>query len=589
MARPALLSDIGGFSDSEIDLSDCCVNVPVNGYSRRRRFPEYMKLLLQRPPSPSDDDDDDEDDDDEDDDHSIEMVSLEDQLGSHLLHDEYRWEPIGSHLTRQYYYYSAPVYFKRDHPDDDLFLKQLGDAQLPWTTQLKNYPKHADEPLIKDVMAFIIWQDTRDDTFWKSLRKLSPPDQDDSLYSKVIQGAAFLVSFLHTQANLFKIGRERTLKKQMDIIFTDAVEWAKKGTPIDEACKLLIQLTADNDDFSFVTENDLADMLCYYAIDIRFKDFQRPPTVRDPFPPTVKDQLLEDITRVLRKVELSPTELKADEYTHWMMMLLREEATQVEENLISEAIGDNPMVKLARPSEDNNPMIKQGRPSEDNFMDDLFTFLLRLLTNVKDRMKLELANVVQPLDELCKLHRCKICPEISETIQVAYLRRMSLGSRFIGRSHLIWAFYKLGYALPLEIRNMINIFDSDEDHPPYHIYMAALKLALQSGEKRMQLDHFIYAVLNSKDIDFDGEQWTEFSQDFKDFQQGLESMESEIEPKSTVTVRPCGSLDIFCDSRDSHNTEERTTNVEPKSSENLSTESGDAEDSITNTGRIYLT
>ncbi|KAK9674252.1 hypothetical protein RND81_12G221300 [Saponaria officinalis] len=150
-----------------------------------------------------------------------------------------------------------------------------------------------------------------------------------------------------------------------------------------------------------------------------------------------------------------------------------------------------------------------------------------MLVKTKDRMKQELLNVVQPLYEVCKLHGYKVCTEISEAVQVADLRRMSLGSRFIGRSHLIWAFYKLGYVLwlsttlPLEIRNTINVFDSDEDHPPYHIYMAALKLALCSGEKMMQLDHFVFAVLHSKDIDSDGEWATEFYQHFKDFQKGI--------------------------------------------------------------------
>ncbi|XP_074281222.1 uncharacterized protein LOC141606108 [Silene latifolia] len=486
--------------------------------------------------------------------------------------DEYRLEP-----------FSAPPYFKRDHPDDDLFLKQLGDAQVPWRTQLKNYPKHADEPLIKDIVALIIWQDTKHHYFWEELHKLSPPDQDDSLYSHVIRKAASLVYFLYTQANLFKIGHERTMDKQLDIIFTEAEKWCAKGTPIDEACKLLIQLTADKDDFSFVTEDQLADMLCFYDIDISCKKFHRLPTVKVILPSTDKDRLFEDITKVVRKVELPPTELKADEYTHWMMMLLREEVTQVESNLICQAIGDHPMVKLPPPSEDNNPMNKRAQSSEDELLFNLFSLLLNLLVKAKNRMKQELLNVVQPLYALIRLHQCEVCTEISETIQVADLRRMSLGSRFIGRSHLIWAFYKLGYALPLEIRNMINIFDSDEDHPPYHIYMAALKLALQSGgEKMMQLDHFIYAVLNSKDIDFDEEQqWTEFYQDFKDFQQALENMETEVEPKSTVTVRPCESVNVFPDSsNDSNDSQERIPDFEPCSSENSSTDTGDAEDSI---------
>ncbi|KAK9674253.1 hypothetical protein RND81_12G221400 [Saponaria officinalis] len=241
--------------------------------------------------------------------------------------------------------YSAPPYFKRDHPDDDLFLKKLGDAQVPWRTQLK-YPTHADEPLVKDVVALIIWQDTKQYSCWERLRKMSPPDHVDSLYSLIIRAAASLVYLYHTRANLFKIGHQRMLDKQMDKIFNQVQNWAKKGTPIDEACKLLVQLTANKDEFSFVTENDLADMLCYYAIDIHYNNFKRPLTVKVNVPPKVKDQLFDDITEVVRKLELSPTELKADEYTHWMTTLLREKLTLVEENLIYRVIGANSMVKL---------------------------------------------------------------------------------------------------------------------------------------------------------------------------------------------------------------------------------------------------
>ncbi|XP_074281221.1 uncharacterized protein LOC141606107 isoform X2 [Silene latifolia] len=545
MAPASLLSDVGGdYCDWGSDYTDYSYANEDYGpiQADNPKVDDIPKYELERWSSVDDDDDDvyDDDDDDDDDDHKIEKLSLEDKLAAYRLHDLYRWEPFGSYLTRQYYNYSAPPYFKRDHPDDNLFLKELGDAQVqvPWRTQLE-YPKHADELLIKDVVALIIWQDTKHKAFWNNLREMSPPDQDDSLYSHIIRVAASLVSFFYTQANLFKIGHERTLDKQMDIIFTKAEQWDEKGTSLDGACELLMQHMADKDEFSFVTENDLADIPFSYANDIRTRKFKRPSTIWVPFPPTDKDQLFHDITEVVRKAELPPAQLtagEADEYTHWMMTLLREEVSQVELRLISRAMGEHPM----------------------------------------------------PLFTLCNLHRYKVCAEISETVQVADLRRMSLGSRFIGRSHLIWAFYKLGYALPLEIRNTINVFDSDEDHPPYHIYMAALKLALRSGEKKMQLDHFVFAVLHSKDIDFDGERAIEFYQDFRDFQKALESMETEIEPKSTVTVRPCGSLDIFFDSRDdSHDTEEHTTTVEPKSSENLSTDSGDAEDSITNTGRIY--
>ncbi|XP_074281226.1 uncharacterized protein LOC141606109 isoform X4 [Silene latifolia] len=403
-------------------------------------------------------------------------------------------------------------YDKRDHLDDDLFLKQLGDAQVPWRTQLKNYPKHADEPLIKNVVAFIIWQDTKFNDFWEELHKLSPPDQDDSLYSHVIQKAASLVYFLYTQANLFKIGHELTLDKQMDKIFTQVEEWAKKGTPIDEACKLLVHLMADKDEFSLITENHLADVLRTYTYASPALFFRRPDVIKVILPSTDKDQLFDDITEVVRKEELSPAQLTADEYTHWMMTLLREEVTLVEYNLISRAMGEHPMVRLSL-------------LSDDKLESDLFCLLLPLLADAKERIKCELINVLQPLYELCNLHLYQVCTEISETVQVADLRRMSLGSRFIGRSHLIWAFYKLGYG----------------------------------GEKMIQLDHFIYAVLNTKDIDFDEEQWTEFYQDFKDFQKALESMETEIEPKSTVTVRPCGSLNVFSDSSNgTDDSQERT-------------------------------
>ncbi|KAK9674250.1 hypothetical protein RND81_12G221100 [Saponaria officinalis] len=150
-------------------------------------------------------------------------------------------------------------------------------------------------------------------------------------------------------------------------------------------------------------------MLCYYAIDIHYNDFKRPLTVKVNLPPKVKDQLFDDITEVVRKVELSPTELKADEYTHWIMTLLRDkEAVRDEESLIYRAIGANPMVKL-------------GRPSDTLFMDPFanpFPLLLNMLIKTKDRMKLELLNVVQPLYEVCELHGYKVGTEISETVQV---------------------------------------------------------------------------------------------------------------------------------------------------------------------------
>ncbi|KAK9674248.1 hypothetical protein RND81_12G220900 [Saponaria officinalis] len=528
--QSAMCFDYGGWDDvpCNYDQNQTHMTVLIHDYDKPEVCDMYPRPRLSLRPKPRPDDvlvfDDDDDDDD-------------------CVVDEFIAQ------------YSVPPYFKLDHPDDDLFLKKLGDAQVPWRTQLK-YPTHADQPLVKDVVALIIWQDTKHDDTWERLRKMSPPDHVDSLYSHAIRAAASLVYSYHTRANLFKIGHQRTLYKQMDKIFTQLQIWAKKGTPIDEACKLLVQLTANNDEFSFVTENYLADMLCYYAFDCPYNKFERPLTPKVNIPPNVKDQLFDDITEVVRKLELSPTELKADEYTHWMMTLLKESVTAVEISLINRAIGANPMVKL-------------GRPSDTLFVEDAFPLLLNMLVKTKDRMRQELFDVVQPLYKVCELHRYKVCTEISETVQVADLRRMSLGSRFIGRSHLIWAFYKLGYALPLEIRNTINVFDSDEDHPPYHIYMAALKLALCSGETMMQLDHFVFAVLHSKEIDSNGERTIEFYQHFKDFQTALESMETEIEPKSTVTVRPCGSLDVFADlNDDSDDGQERTADFEPDSSDN---------------------
>ncbi|KAK9674084.1 hypothetical protein RND81_12G210000 [Saponaria officinalis] len=117
-----------------------------------------------------------------------------------------------------------------------------------------------------------------------------------------------------------------------------------------------------------------------------------------------------------------------------------------------------------------------------------------------------------------------VCSRVLQIIEVAELRRTALGFRFINRNHLIWAFYECGFGLPLEIRDTLDLPIAEEDHPPYIIYLTSKNLATsfgfpvgRDGEKKLDLEHFVFSIFYAKDILVEENQVKEMEEHFKTF------------------------------------------------------------------------
>ncbi|XP_074268028.1 uncharacterized protein LOC141591549 [Silene latifolia] len=452
------------------------------------------------------------------------FIGSEDDEKFDPLYEQFYGQPFLHYLRSRYIPYSIPAYFKRDHPCDHLLMDILGNLHLP--PPLEDEAEYVEEQLIKsltkEVVTELIWKDTRSMTYTWNRKDLK------HLYTAMIESAAHLVYFLHPRDELYRMGRCPDLQYELDQL------WAKlrEEAALLMQWALVVELTSTNN-YHLVTEEFIADMLFDYPFSTR----SRQKSLFLPIFPVVaekdKDKLYKDIAEVVKDLEQPP--LKPDEYTHWMMTFLRGNAFDVELNILSKIMDDRNKLPIC-------------------FHEPLYSLLHQLLNTAKIRLKQKLLNVVQPLLDICQpVHHETSCV-IIEIVEVAELRRIAAGNRFIGRSHLIWAFYKLGYALPLQIRRSVQLDTPDESHPPYHIYMAAAKLAVMSGDKCAKLLHFIFAVIHSKDIGFDGQGITNLYLDFELFEKACEEMENEIEPKHTVTVRPCRVVDaIIQDTRERYN------------------------------------
>ncbi|KAH9618003.1 hypothetical protein KSS87_002336 [Heliosperma pusillum] len=385
------------------------------------------------------------------------------------------------------------------HPDDALFQQQLGDAQRQYTKH-HNYSQRVMDALAKDVVVKILYVKHHN---WIDFRQLCLSANDHALYHRSIEGAAYLVFMIYSKVSLFRDGHNRTSNKQMDELHEEVVAQGVEACPDYEVGKLIVRLMADKKKYSFVTEVHLAEMLNYYP-----RKIPTGPIADDQGQGSEKyeDQVFNDITKVVREMKPSSLPiLKVDDHTRLLINFLKKESLEEIPGLVREA--------MARVKPD---AVQRFYGGDDLFM-SLWVLLLGLFSYIRLMLQGHLSRVIAPLFELYN-PAYHVSSEIIDIFEVAEIRRMALGSRFVGRSHLIWAIYELGYGLPPKIRHAIEITSIDKDVPPYHIYVAAMKLAEYLGVENMQLEHFIYAVIFSKeDIGFEGKQLGEMAAHFNEF------------------------------------------------------------------------
>ncbi|KAH9626601.1 hypothetical protein KSS87_005452 [Heliosperma pusillum] len=402
------------------------------------------------------------------------------------VYDQCINQPCIYYMRRHYSSCSIPSYFKRDSSyddddDDERFMEELGKLEIPMRSR-PNYIKRATESLVKDVVVELIWTDLSALNYmfkpeqwnfdnWGIELPLSKQEMD-YIYTSIIQSAASLIYLLYPQAQLYKIGHARTLDKQLDKLWDQLQQYCKEDRLYHEVCIFVIQLISNNDEYNLVTEEDIGDILYVVAQED-------------------KDELFKDIAAVVK--DIKPPTLKADELTHWILTLLKGDEPDVESNIIRKTIND--ILKL---------------PVHSGFHDNFHPLLDELLYTAKHRAKCRLGEVKMPLIEICEPKDHEMSRVIFEIVEVAELRRMALGARFIGRSHLIWAFYKVGY-----------------------------------GEECAKLLHFIFAVIYSKDIGIDGRGVIQLYGCFQEFKQDLEEVGDEIEHNYISTMRPCRAVDAI--------------------------------------------
>ncbi|KAK9706964.1 hypothetical protein RND81_07G164100 [Saponaria officinalis] len=372
------------------------------------------------------------------------------------------------------------------HPDpDDAVLQQLlGNAQAQ-CTQRHKYSERAMDTLAKDMVVKILYHNSPN---WNDLRQKCLAADDLVLYHNSIEGAASLVCMIYNKVSLFRYGHERTSNKQIEALLEEVLAQGVKACPDHKVGKLIVRLTADNDKYSFVTEGNLAEMLTYYPCKIPtgcLADDQGHGSEKN------EDQVFKDITKVVRAMnQCSLPILKVDDHTRLLTNFLKKESHKEIHGLVCDAMVRVKSDAMERFDED------------DDIFGCLWVLLFGLSSNIRLMLQGHLSRVTAPLFELYNAGLCHIPSEILDIVEVAEIRRMALGSRFIRRSYLIWAFYELGYELPRKIHDAIEEFTPDDkDVPPYHIYMAAIKIAEYCRGGSMQFEHFLYAVIFSKGED----------------------------------------------------------------------------------------
>ncbi|XP_074272956.1 uncharacterized protein LOC141596646 [Silene latifolia] len=434
-------------------------------------------------------------------------------------------------------------YFQADrHPVEDSLLQLCAKDHIPWIKQLD---KDSELPHVQDaIKKGVVWVLSYNlkEPFCLKVQKLSKAVDDFEFYHSAITAAAILVYSFYPKHLLFKLGNRQLLERQMNYLWDQFTIWWNKGLPFDEVCKLLVH-EIGKDKYSFITEYDVILLLTYYYNQCREGVLLHPSPLygvssdeeeTDTIVSSDEEEddeeketaiILHDIKAVVDKIRILDIP-KDDDYTRLLIKNFRRD--DVTENETSPNIYEPSFADVLKTVYNTNFQNSCWLPylsKEGLSWKDIIRFFECGLLNVsKSMMQLlqdHLPYAVQPLFSLCYTKSLELSPEVCEVIQVAEIRRIALGSRFISQKHLLWAFYECGYGLPDNLEATIN--SADEEHPPYHIYVASVKLAVLSEEKVVQLQHFVFAILRW-DLIGDGEEVSGMLADFRVYMKVLDGI-----------------------------------------------------------------
>ncbi|KAL9237373.1 hypothetical protein vseg_011930 [Gypsophila vaccaria] len=415
-----------------------------------------------------------------------------------------------------------PYFQVKRHKEDNNFLQQICNEEVRWFDQY-NFLEDDVENHVKEQVIRILDEFPNFVYIMKTFREMSVFAEDYGFYHSAIRATAVLVYLLYTKECLYKDSRRSRLCRELNKIWKDVVNLGKEARPVDEVCNLLMRHTIDHTRYSFVTEGELAQMISFYRSIV-----EDPSAFHDPykiFYPGGKTDYMCDIEDALDSMNSFSTLKKVDDYTRLMIMFVRD-IVGYEEKLIEKSLEmldmdalNNLVEKLQLFSYEENLI----PCSKDEFVHHFKYHLQDLFQYVKDRVKYKVVQVMFPLMYLYYPRFLVIHPRVYEIIEVAEIRRLALGSRFIRRNHLMWAFYECGYGLPPEITVIKKMNFANEDHPPYHIYASSIKLMDYLGETVLQLQHFVFAILyaGDQDISIDGNRVVEMLQQFNEFKNAV--------------------------------------------------------------------
>ncbi|XP_074272823.1 uncharacterized protein LOC141596524 [Silene latifolia] len=306
----------------------------------------------------------------------------------------------------------------------------------------------------------------------------------------------------------------RSSFKQLNILWEHYFARAgKQKCRIDDVFKSLLRDKIPKDKFFYVTEYWLDQLSSSYATGLTI-----PPMFDEPAMSyhliLRKTPTFDYIKKIVTQMKYPPT-FKVDDYTRMLIKFARRDGIKYEEILLTRAVELVDTEALHNHYPDSCPEEESESPLKDLDV-KLMYFFEYLIQDLKSDVNEWISGVLTPLHALLRPINAADEPEnylfisanVYELIEVAELRRKAVGSRFISRNHLMWAFYECGYGLPPKIRKSINLntdHDDDEDHPPYHVYMTSIKLAESFEEKKLLLEHFVFVILYMKDVDIDDE------------------------------------------------------------------------------------
>ncbi|XP_074271986.1 uncharacterized protein LOC141595923 [Silene latifolia] len=411
---------------------------------------------------------------------------------------------------------STPSYFQvQRYSQDYLFLEKIDkdDVQRCIRSKTSNTFKYELAWLLSNHPGYDIWD---------GVKKAAERIGDSELYQKTIRGVATLIMALYSSETLCRLHHFRAHHTQSIKLWEQIKQ---PNTPyIPAFCNAFTLPNINYNHYPLVTQADTDEFISHYYTGCLY-DKNHPIRARYaslPPPQRKKNDVFKEIHEVVAKME-SPKRRKGDldDYTRLLMKLASVNSWGKENELADRVMA------VINPSCEDWKMIMRGRvlcmiKTEEWRIQGMSSKVSGTLHHlVYDSEKCAHDPCLVYGNQLCAdAPRVLVCTDIWDVIEVAQFRCEALGSRFIKRNHLLWAFYELGFGLPTEIlaKFNLNIEDEDRPRPPYHIYLASMKLAKSLGNEIVQLQHFIFAVLFLEDIADDKnlvtkmmkEQFTEF-------------------------------------------------------------------------------